>query len=41
MYEYGWVAIASSDEIRAGKVTGLRRMGRELVVWRDRRGDAQ
>jgi phenylpropionate dioxygenase-like ring-hydroxylating dioxygenase large terminal subunit len=33
-----WYAVADSDEIKPGKPYGLRRMGDDLVFWRDQQG---
>ncbi len=33
-----WYAIAESHEIKSGAVKGLRRMGQDLVLWRDSSG---
>lgn len=33
-----WYAIAESSEIKVGKLKGMRRMGKDLVLWRDSQG---
>jgi len=33
-----WYVILKSNEVKAGKITGVLRMGEHLVLWRDTRG---
>ena len=39
--EYGWFAIAHSDELSHKKPLSIKRFGRRWVLWRDENGHAQ